>query len=171
MDMRAVFLSLNEPLAAGLYEDESRGLFYRKALALRRYYESVEPPVYAGEPLYPSGVIQAKHEIRPSYLNGFALNGFASAHPEESQILKRDFLQGYSSVPREHTLAGNMYTHSMPDFEGILRDGFDAFPSRIESVADPDLRDGLAHLWALALRHGEHWSRVGVRPLRPRRLR
>ena len=49
------FLNMGEPLLAGLYENTDRGLFYRKALGLRRYYEAMPAPAYQPGRLYPSG--------------------------------------------------------------------------------------------------------------------
>ena len=41
-------ISLGEYAAAGLYEEPTRGLFYRKALGLRRYYEHCALLPYRG---------------------------------------------------------------------------------------------------------------------------
>ena len=49
--IREEFLRLGEYAAAGLYEEPERGLFYRKALGLRRFYENCELAVYSGEHL------------------------------------------------------------------------------------------------------------------------
>ena len=64
------FKELKEYAAAGLYEEENRSLFYRKALGLRRYYETCSLNVYKGEFLYPSGVRDNSSRIYPSYMNG-----------------------------------------------------------------------------------------------------
>ena len=48
-------LELNEYNAAGLFEEPDRGLFYRKALGLKRFYENCNLTKYNGELLYPSG--------------------------------------------------------------------------------------------------------------------
>ena len=51
MDMQKSFLDCKEYAAAGAYEEPHRSLFYRKALAIRRFYERCELPVYQGKPL------------------------------------------------------------------------------------------------------------------------
>ena len=57
------FLKFGEYAAAGLYEEPNRSLFYRKALALRRYLENCELCEYNGERLYPSGTAKQKMKI------------------------------------------------------------------------------------------------------------
>lgn len=142
--MKDKLLAIGEYAAAGLYEEPSRSLFYRKALALRRYYERCELAEYNGEPLYPSGVIKQKMRIVPSYLSGF--NFRALGDSEESLEIRREFCRYAPSVPIEHSVAGRMYTHSMPNCERILREGFDSYAARIEKIADTDMREGLFHL-------------------------
>ena len=45
-------LELNEYNAAGLFEEPDRGLFYRKALGLKRFYENCNLTKYNGDLLY-----------------------------------------------------------------------------------------------------------------------
>ena len=40
MDICQKLYNMGEYLAAGMYEEPSRSLFYRKALGLRRYFET-----------------------------------------------------------------------------------------------------------------------------------
>ena len=124
--IREDFLKLGEYAAAGLYEEPERGLFYRKALGLRRFYENCELAIYGGEHLYPSGVIEQKMNITPNYLTGlqFASSEFNEQSPHLALKLKEEFCAYRSTVPAEHTVAGNMFTHSMPHYERILKEGF-----------------------------------------------
>ncbi len=142
------FLKAGEYAAAGMYEDESRSLFYRKALGLRRYFENCPLPVYQGKALYPSGKILTDVKISPTYLKGLDVNvaSFVSEYPDLFAVLRSDFLRPYTSVPNEHSVAGNMYTHSMPNYERILAEGLLSYLPRIEKIKDTDLRDGLIHL-------------------------
>lgn len=142
------FLKLGEYAAAGLYEDSGRSLFYRKSLGLRRFYENCELAVYAGEHLYPSGVIRQKMNIVPSYLTGFTFTSakFNEQSPHLARKLKEDFCIYRSTVPVEHTVAGNMYTHSMPNYERVLREGLLSYIPRIERISDTDMREGLLHI-------------------------
>lgn len=148
MDIYKEFLAAGEPLAAGLYENTERGLFYRKALGLRRYCESAPLPDYDGGRLYPSGACRYKTAVRPTYQNGFAVDPWLEGKvaPEHIKRLKGEFFGIPSFVPAEHTVGGNMYTHSMPNYKRIAADGLDSYVPRIEKIEDNDIREGLLHL-------------------------
>lgn len=141
------FLKLGEYAAAGLYEDPDRSLFYRKALGLRRFYENCELAVYGGEYLYPSGVIRQKMNIVPSYLTGltFTLEKLNEQSPELARKLE-EFCVYRSTVPTQHAVGGDMYTHSMPNYERILEEGLLSYIPRIETISDTDMREGLLHI-------------------------
>lgn len=143
--MKEQFLRLGEYAAAGLYEQPSRGLFYRKALGLCRFYENCELAVYNGEALYPSGVIKQKMNFLPHYMDGLYVEEslFKTKAPQLLQKYKEDFCIYRSTVPEEHTVAGNMYTHSMPNYERILGEGLLSYIPRIEKITDSDIKDGL----------------------------
>lgn len=142
------FLRLGESAASGLYEEPDRSLFYRKSLGLRRFYENCELAVYRGESLYPSGVIAQKMNVVPQYLRG--LTFFSKSLNEKAPILaeklKEEFCVYHSTVPNEHTVAGNMFTHSMPNYERILKEGLLSYIPRIERISDTDIREGLLHV-------------------------
>ena len=144
------FLELGEYGAAGLYEECDRGLLYRKSLGLRRYFEHCEPPVYNGELLYPSGVVTPKMTIRPHFHYGLYpySQKFNEAEPELVQKMTREFCVFCSTIPPEHTVAGNMWIHSMPNYERILSEGLLSYIPRIEKIVDVDMREGLLHLVA-----------------------
>ncbi len=129
--------------AAALCEEPDRSLFYRKALSLRKFYENCEIPAYNGEALFPSGKVAS-----PDYLSGLvvSLRHVSAENKDLADQIKNDFYRYQSSVPAEHTVAGNMYTHSMPNYERILKEGFLSYIPRIEKIQDIDLRDGLIHL-------------------------
>lgn len=134
---------IGEYSGAGLYEEENRSLFYRKALGLRRYYENCPVPQYNGEALFPSGRVSSPH-----YMNCLAINfdNIREKDIELSDKIKNDFCRYHSSVPSEHTVAGDMYIHSMPNYERILKEGLLSYIPRIEKIADKDMREGLIHL-------------------------
>ena len=146
--IRDEFLALGEYAAAGLYEEPDRSLFYRKALALRRFYETCNLAVYRGEKLYPSGVTDPQMGVIPNYLNGltFGASKLKDNAPHLTETLQKEFCQYHSFVPPEHSVAGNMYTHAMPHYERILREGLLSYIPRIEKIADADMREGLLHL-------------------------
>lgn len=136
-------LELNEYSAAGLYEEPDRSLFYRKALGLRRYYENCKLPVYNGEKLYPSG-----QQISPHYMNGLPIDygKIENKNADIADKIRSEFCLFESTVPIDHTVAGNMYTHSIPNYERILKEGFLSYIPRIENIKDTDLKDGLINL-------------------------
>lgn len=57
-----------------------------------------------------------------------------------------DFCKFHSTLPPEHTVAGNMYTHSMSNYERISKEGLSSYTERIKKIADADIREGLIHL-------------------------
>lgn len=142
------FLNIGEYGAAGMYEETDRSLFYRKALGIRRFYEKCKLAEYKGEYLYPSGVLQTSMNIQPCYMKGMNINynAIAAQNSELADLFMSDFEKYKSSVPVEHTVAGNMYTHSIPNYERILKEGFLSYVSRIEKIEDRDMREGLIHV-------------------------
>ena len=142
------FLRLGESAASGLYEEPDRSLFYRKSLGLRRFYENCELTVYRGESLYPSGVIAQKMNVVPEYHRGltFLSKSLNEKAPILAEKLKEEFCVYHSTVPNEHTVAGNMFTHSMPNYERILKEGLLSYIPRIERISDTDMREGLLHV-------------------------
>ncbi len=129
--------------AAGLFEEPERSLFYRKALALRRFYENCDLPQYNGELLYPSGSFSA-----PFYMDNLPFN-LTAIETEASEIadeIKKTFCKYRSSVPPEHTVGGNMWEHSMPNYERIITEGFGSYIPRIRNIKDIDIKEGLLHL-------------------------
>ena len=147
MDSTA-FLKIGEYGAAGMYEEPDRSLFYRKSLGIRRFYENCEMAIYNGEYLYPSGVVNTGMCIRPHYLSGMQMDyaKVAEKNSDAAKVFADDFAKFKSSVPPEHTVAGNMYTHSMPNYERILKEGLLSYIPRIEKMKDEDMREGLIHI-------------------------
>ena len=165
MDICKEFLKYGEYAAAGVYEEPDRSLFYRKSLALRRFYETCQPPFYRGEKLYPSGYSLSQYPFeccvdsmenmtrfssvfKPNYMVGLSMDydKMAEKNKELADIFKHDFDRYVTSVPYEHGVAGNMYTHSMPNYERILKEGLLSYIPRIEKIEDKDMREGLIHL-------------------------
>lgn len=143
-----VFLEIGEYAAAGMFEEQDRSLFYRKALGIRRFYEHCELPAYNGEYLYPSGICHTKMCITPFFLTGMRMNyeAVAKKNKDAADAFAADFQKYHSTVPPEHTVAGNMFTHSMPNYERILKEGFLSYIPRIEKIEDKDMREGLIHV-------------------------
>lgn len=142
------FKKLGEYGAAGMYEEPERNLFYRKALGIRRFYENCSLADYNGELLYPSGVISNKMNIVPYYMNGMNINYDVIYDKDKdlAELYCSEFCQYHSSVPSEHSVAGNMHMHSMPNYERILKEGLLSYINRIEKMEDKDMCEGLLHI-------------------------
>ena len=150
MDISKAFYELGEYAAAGLFETPERSLFYRKSLGLRRYWETCRLPVYKNNPLYPSGQLDRDYAVVTCFMSGFTLKS-ENVHRIGSKLsdaFVKDFSRYGSSVPPEHTIAGNMAEHSIPHYERVLREGLLAYIPRIEKMEDPDMRDGLLEIIA-----------------------
>lgn len=150
MDLVARYLSAGEYAAAGLFEEQDRSLFYRKALGIRRYWENYPLQPYTGRPLYPSGQIDRCHAIEWDFMHGFTVLP-ANEHKLDPELITiyRDVFDKYkSTVPFEHTVTGNMSAHSIPHYERIAREGLASYLPRIEKMEDKDLREGLLHIMA-----------------------
>lgn len=146
MDMLKRLLEAGEYCAAGAYENPDRSLFYRKSIAIKRFYENCPLPKYDGKPLYPSGRICRDTIIVPYYISGLESFCYRELTDTEKELLKefkKDFGQFKSCVPPEHIVAGDMWTHSMPNYERILQEGFFSYLPRIEKIEDRDIREGL----------------------------
>lgn len=150
MDIMNRFLEAGEYAAAGLYEEPQRSLFYRKALGMRRYWETCPLPPYTGKPLYPSGPIDKSKAINPDFMFGFSLSpmGSSKLDPELARQYRQDFDRYHSFVPKEHAFVGNMSAHSIPHYERFAREGLLSYICRIERIEDADLREGLLHIVA-----------------------
>lgn len=147
MSVSKQFLDLGEYAAAGMFEEPERSVFYRKALGLRRYWENCRLPEYTGRPLYPSGKLDRDYRIATDFMFGFCLNADKKSLPEElEQAFLRDFDRYHSSVPKEHTIAGDMAEHSIPHYERVLKEGLLSYIPRIEKIEDRDMREGLLQI-------------------------
>lgn len=150
MDISKAFYELGEYGAAGMFETPDRSLFYRKALGLRRYWENCRLPVYEGKPLYPSGKQDRDYAIAPCFMGGFTVMADRehTVAPELMAAYRRDFGKYQTTVPAEHSIAGNMALHSIPHYERVLREGLLSYIPRIEKIEDPDMRQGLLEIIA-----------------------
>lgn len=143
------FFRIGEYAASGAFEEPERSLFYRKALGIRRYYENCSLYSYNGEKLYPSGTKEETMRIFPHYFNGFFVNEIGETEEEKTLIdeFKTDFCKYHSRVPEQHSVAGNMWCHSMPNYGRIIREGLDSYVERICKIKDKDMKDGLLHIY------------------------
>ena len=143
------FLSHGEYAAAGAFEEPERSLFYRKALGIRRFYENCPLCPYTGKKLYPSGAFSPGMAIAPGYMSGLQVCPACYNEGKKEAVAAYDSVfSGYSSkVPPEHTLAGNMWCHSMPNYGRIVREGLCSYAERAGKNTDRDFREGLLHIY------------------------
>lgn len=107
---------------------------------------------YENKPLYPSGAIKYDKVFSPHFKNGLLINfENISENDSELKILVEaygaDFCRYETKVPLEHSVAGNMYCHSMPNYERIIKEGLNSYAERTKKIADADLREGLLHIY------------------------
>ncbi len=147
MDFFELYQSMGEHMAAGLYEDPDRSVFYRLSKGLRRYYETAALPTYEGTPLYPSGKIDKSKQITPCFMGGAVMSeAFAEANPALARQFGEDFHKYESHVPYVHTVGTDMSQHSLPYYERVLAEGLDSYIPRIHKIDDMEMREGLLEL-------------------------
>lgn len=152
-----LFNSINEPYAAGLFEDEDRGDFYRFSKAIRRFYEARHINSYKGGRLYPSGLDErGEFTVQPDCAKTFnpafggkgTLRGFydpLSEKSKEAAEIMFAFRQehNFTVEPSSEAITISGYTHSIPYYERIIAEGFDSYIPRIQKIQDRDMKEGL----------------------------
>jgi pyruvate-formate lyase len=144
-----ILSALGEHMAAGLFEEPTASWFARWSRAVRRRLENRPAPAYEGGLLYPAGPIvhgQAQNRIvSPSYSFTWAYNDRAlqdrlsveeaPEHREALQALGKAMTALNASATvggTPHTVGGWGYTHSIPNFGRVLREGLDAYADRVK---------------------------------------
>lgn len=151
MKKEELFLKIDEPYAAGFFEREDRGLFFRFSRAQRRYLENCPVDEYRGGRLYPSGKInRGGYAVYPECAKTFNPDYYVALSeksPEAAKIMKevRD-KSNFTVTPSAPYITVSGYTHSTPHYERIVREGFDSYAERIKKIEDEDMRDGLLDL-------------------------
>ena len=146
-----LFLELNEPYAAGFFEEEDKGLFARFSRAQRRYFEKKPVDDYIGKRLYPSGMIHnGGYAVHPDCAKTFNPDYYIPLYeksPKAAKLMKevRD-KSNFTVMPSAPYITLSGYTHSAPLYERILAEGFDSYVGRIQKIEDPDMREGLLDL-------------------------
>ncbi|NOZ21294.1 MAG: hypothetical protein GXP25_09410 [Planctomycetes bacterium] len=152
-----------EFFAAGYFEKPDASPMIRWSRAVRRRFESRTPTPYDGGLLYPCGrklpaPLTENRYVQPSYSFTWQLNGEALAQAIESaeDEVQRETLQTLRDAMRvetervnvthtPHTIGGWGYTHSIPNYGRVIREGLDAHALRIErglSDAEGNGQDG-----------------------------
>ncbi len=145
----AVLDELGEHFAAGYMEEPHLSPMRRWSRAVRRRFERRSLPPYGGELLYPAGPAHCGDEDRilsPSYSFTWRYNAGAleerraAAGDEEREALSAlqtdlSCLESQLDViTTTHTVGGRGYTHSVPNYGRILREGLDSYTDRITGL-------------------------------------
>lgn len=142
------FYKASEPYAGGFFENPERSRFYRFARAQRMFWESFAMPDYNGGNLYPCGKqITESFGVAPGYSYTFILD--EKLLSQKGQELFRAMKAEKDLLPMvqtRHSVGGNGYTHSIPHYKRILKEGLNAYVKRIEKIKDNDLREGLLEI-------------------------
>ncbi|MBQ9116011.1 MAG: hypothetical protein IJY04_03220 [Clostridia bacterium] len=147
-EMREFFEECGEFYAVGYFEEPYKTPFERFSRALRRYLENYRLPEYKGEPLYPCGGKYrfpfVNHDF--SFTVSVDWRRLGEKSPAVKDALWGDFWQYGSRITGCHTVGGNMYTHSYPNFRRIVFEGLDSYEERIKNIEDASVREGLLDL-------------------------
>ena len=138
----ARFYEIGEPYAAGLFEAPEKGYFYRHAIANARFIERLPVAEYVpGERLYPSDdrYFVKDYAVRPQ---------FAMTYTADFDILERKAPDLVAPMKEfwdiSHLPAG--WTHSVPNYKRILKEGLSSYRERILFQKDDEFREGLLAL-------------------------
>ena len=149
--------ALGEHLAAGFFEMPDGPPVRRMARGIRRYLEALSPPEWNGEALYPAGGVNMwSHGKKAVYFhyshsllyNPGVLEELRTRHPaaEETLAALDSFMSTYpkvgSQVPSEFWLGGDGYTHSIPHFGRVCREGLEGYGERVAERLDAAREQG-----------------------------
>lgn len=142
-----LLVHLGETFAAGFFEEPDAPPVVRMARAVRRHLEQTPQAPWEGRPLYPAGsyaVWGTNTAVHFSYshsmcFNREALKALKERHTDPASQSTLDALDEYmrnyfkvgSEVPPEFRLGGDGFTHSIPYFGRMIREGLSGYGDRI----------------------------------------
>ena len=140
---------LGEHFAAGYFELPDVTPFRRWSRAVRRRFEHAWLPPYDGSRLYPTGnchppsTVYQNRILAPQFSYTWSFDQRAcERYAATSDRRQRDTLHALAGMFRKHghhawdlktphTVAGNCYTHSVPNYQRVLAEGLDTYDERI----------------------------------------
>ncbi len=150
------FNSIHEPYASGFFTEPERSKFYRFSNAFSEYLNTMPIPDYTEGNLYPSGKIQHSGTIIPSFSFTYAINYTElekKCSDEYINLLKSD-MDTFKKPDSAHRVGGYAYTHSIPNYQRIGKEGLNSYTERVQKLKDSDFKDGLLLLLeAIKSRH------------------
>lgn len=141
-----VLNNMHEFFASGYFEEPDTSPMLRWSRAVRRRFENRKMLPYNGELLYPCGQTHIggeNHILAPSYSftygynEGALVDMLANATEEEQDTLlefqtsMRDLGAKLNVIRTPHTVGGRGYTHSVPNYGRVVREGLSEHARRI----------------------------------------
>lgn len=132
----AILEAVGEPMAAAFLAHADKPPLLRFCYALKRYYETCPLPAYKGESLYPCGepFYAGSELIQFHYSAGMIFGREALAqriHAETRPEIRRALLEFQRAIANYPAVRG--YTHSLPHYGRVLREGLNGYRTRIEN--------------------------------------
>lgn len=170
-EIAALFYEIEEPFAAGLFEEPDRSYFYRYCLGYARYLENLRPAPYeAGDLVYPRArrFWDDTYAMRPQYANTYEVNWeLLKQKSAQAYEILRSFselslnrpnwplmrqmhpninavLEKYPDIPEYY----DGYCHGCPNYKRIVKEGFSSYEKRVQALPEGDFKDGLLALLA-----------------------
>ena len=138
---------MGETFAAGFFEMPDALPVVRMARALRRRFEQAQAPGWEGQRLYPAGAYalwSRDTAVSFSYSHSMGYNRerlnalkaqYADAESQATLDALDRYMSGYfkvgSEVPVAFRLGGDGYTHSIPYYGRVAREGLSAYADRV----------------------------------------
>lgn len=147
------FRSLNEPFAAGLFEDTDRSYFFRFCRAYQRWFEAIAPISYEkGELLYPGKNRYFTEEVRqhavfPSYAHSYDVDWNRLREKTGG-----DTSEEYKAFDAFTDLCRAWgWMHGAPNYQRIVREGLASYRDRVAARSEntpeeKDFREGLLNV-------------------------
>ncbi|MFQ6043747.1 MAG: pyruvate formate lyase family protein [Candidatus Poribacteria bacterium] len=149
--------NLHEFFASGYFEEPDASPMLRWSRAVRRRFENRKMMPYNGELLYPCGpthiggenyIVAPSYSFTYSYNEGALMDVLADAIEDEREALlklqtsMRDLGEKLDAIRTPHTVGGRGYTHSVPNYGRVVREGLSEHARRIdENLAVAQQRD------------------------------
>lgn len=149
MNASALFNSIGEPFAAGMFENESDARIIRYSNALKRFWEKADMPPYDGGMLYPTGLHPFNYDFsikfRPHYANTYQIDrrGLMAKSEAAYQIVDKEIslVKHFADTP--HTVGGMGWTHSFPNYARVLSEGLNGYKERVDALPEGDFKTGM----------------------------
>lgn len=146
------FESIDEPYAAGLFEEPDKGYFYRHCCAYAKWFDMAEPPEYKeGERLYPDGARWFDRNYKPrTVIPMYATTYEWKMQKLEAKCRENGKPEYFEQMAAFREISYNPYgwTHGSPNYSRIVKEGFNSYLERVLKInADTpekeEFRDGL----------------------------